>query len=230
MNGPGAEGLTLPLLILGAVDSTQSFPERHPELGFCGVLAGEQRAGRGQGGNTWESRPGAGLWLSAALPVPRVPPGLVLQRAMAAVVEVLEPCGAALGLKWPNDLVAWREGRLVKVGGIIGHLKGERALLGLGINLGSAPSLPGRPIQPACLKDLGTEVPEAKALARAILDAWGDLEATRVPPFLWPGPGDRIRWEDGEGVCLGWREDGQLRVEVSGQIRDLTAGDISGIR
>ena len=34
------------------------------------------------------------------------PPGLVLQRAMGAVAEALEPWGAPLGLKWPNDLVA----------------------------------------------------------------------------------------------------------------------------
>jgi BirA family biotin operon repressor/biotin-[acetyl-CoA-carboxylase] ligase len=222
--------MSLPLILLGAVDSTQAFLERHPELGFCGVLAGEQTAGRGQAGNTWESRPGAGLWLSACLPSPGILPGLLLQQAMAAVVEVLDPCGAPLGLKWPNDLVARREGALVKVGGIIGQAKGDRILLGLGINLLSAPHLPGRPIPPACLKDLARgPVPEAPALARAILEAWEDLSITRVPPFRWPGPGDRIRWEEGAGVCLGWQEDGRLRVESGGQIRDLTAGDLSGL-
>ena len=219
-----------PLILLGAVDSTQAFLERHPELGFCGVLAGEQTAGRGQAGNTWESRPGAGLWFSACLPSPGILPGLVLQRAMAAVVEVLEPCGAALGLKWPNDLVAWQAGRLVKVGGIIGQAKGERLLLGLGLNLLSAPDLPGRPIPPACLKDLAQgPVPEAPALARAILEAWEDLTITRVAPFQWPGPGDRIRWEAGSGVCQGWLEDGRLRVASGGRMIDLTAGDVAGL-
>jgi biotin-(acetyl-CoA carboxylase) ligase len=32
---------------------------------------------------------------------------------MGAVAEALERWGAPLGLKWPNDLVAWRDGRLV---------------------------------------------------------------------------------------------------------------------
>lgn len=224
--------MPLPLIRLGVVDSTQLFLERHPELGFCGVLAGEQTQGRGQGGNAWESRPGAGLWLSACLPAPRVAPGLLLQRAMAAVVEALEGAGAHLGLKWPNDLVAWKEGRLVKVGGIIGQAKGERVLLGLGVNLGWAPDIPGRRIPPACLRDLAPagSLPGAPALARAILDAWEDLEITRVPPFLWPGPGDRIRWDEGEGVCVGWLADGRLRVELAGgRHLDLTAGDISGL-
>ena len=221
--------MPIPLIRLGAVDSTQSFLERHPELGYCGVLADEQTAGRGQGGNTWESRPGAGLWLSAAIPAPRLVPGLVPQRAMAAVLEVLAPWGAPLGLKWPNDLVGWLGGRLVKVGGILGQTKGTRTLLGLGLNLSSAPDLPGRPIPPACLQDFAPDSPGAPTLARAILDAWEDLERPRTPAFLWPAPGDRIRWEEGEGICLGWLEDGRLRVERVGRVLELTAGDLAGL-
>ena len=95
------------LVRLARVDSTQAFLERHPELGVCAVLAGAQTAGRGQRDNRWESAPGAGLWLSARIPAPDLPPGLVLQRAMAGVAEALEPWGVPLGLKWPNDLVAW---------------------------------------------------------------------------------------------------------------------------
>ncbi len=220
--------MPLPLIRLGAVDSTQAFLERHPELGFCGVLAGEQLAGRGRGDNTWVSRPGAGLWLSASIPVPAVLPGLVLQRAMAVVAEVLEPCGARLGLKWPNDLVAWKEGRLVKVGGIIGQSKGDRTLLGLGVNLTRAPEIPGRAIPPACLAELATgPVPDPAVLARELLDAWEDLAITRVPPFFWPGPGDPVTWEEGQGRCVDWLEDGRLRVELEGAIRDLTAGDLA---
>ncbi|BDU72257.1 biotin--[acetyl-CoA-carboxylase] ligase [Mesoterricola silvestris] len=223
--------MPLPLIRLGVVDSTQAFLERHPELGCCAVLAGEQLKGQGQAGNAWVSRPGAGLWLSACLPAPRVPPGLLLQRAMAAVLEVLEPAGAPLGLKWPNDLVGRREGRLVKLGGIIGQAKGDRVLLGLGLNLTEAPAIPERAIPPACLRDLAKGgVPEAGALARDILEAWEDLEIPREAPFLWPAPGDPIRWEQGEGVCVGWLGDGRLRVERPGGGHvDLTAGDVSGL-
>jgi len=224
--------MTLVLYRLGRVDSTQAFLERHPELGPCGVLAGCQTAGRGQRGNRWESAPGAGLWLSARLPVPPLPPGVVLQRAMAAVAEVLEPWGADLGLKWPNDLVAWRGGRLVKLGGIIGQIRGDHLVLGAGVNLASAPVIPGRPIQPACLADLlpaGEALPDPQVLAPEILAAWEDLETGREPLFRWPGAGDPIRWEQGEGVCAGWLEDGRLAVNTPAGVQNLVAGEVGGL-
>ena len=222
--------MPLPLILLGEVDSTQAFLERHPELGFCGVLAGAQTLGRGTRGNTWESAQGAGLWLSAAIPIPPVAPGLVLQRAMAAVAEALEPCGVALGLKWPNDLVAWKGDRLVKLGGIIGIAKEDRMILGAGVNLLSAPVIPGRAIPPACMAELSAgSVPPARALAHAILDAWEDLGTHREPAFLWPAEGDAIQWEEGQGVCQGWMEDGRLLVRTARGLEGLTGGDIRGL-
>ena len=222
--------MTLALIRLRVVDSTQDFLERHPELGPCAVLAGAQTLGRGRRGNGWESALDEGLWLSAALPIPAVAPGLLLQRAMGAVLEALEPWGAPLGLKWPNDLVAWHGGRLVKLGGIIGQTRGDRLLLGVGVNLRSAPSLPDRPIPPACLADLSARpLPDPTALAQAILEGWADLTIHREPAFRWPGPGDAIQWEDGQGVCDGWLADGRLAVRTGGQILGLANGDVSGL-
>ena len=222
--------MSLALIRLSLVDSTQSFLARHPELGCCAVLADAQSAGRGRGENAWESAPMAGLWLSAALPRPEVPPGLLLQRAMGAVAEVLEPCGLSLGLKWPNDLVAWRGRQLVKLGGILGEQKGDRVILGLGLNLRAAPSIPGRAIPPASLAELGAQpLPESLELARAILEAWRDLTVIPVPAFRWPAQGDAIRWEEGEGICEGWREDGRLAVRTGAGICSLSAGDIAGL-
>src|ERR1035438_6349942 len=162
----GNDFMNPPLIRLAAVDSTQAFLRRNPHLGFCVALAGQQTEGRGRQGNRWESAAGAGLWMSAALPSPGgVAPGLVLQRAMAAAARVLDPEGRALGLKWPNDLVAWKGGRLVKLGGIIGEQFGDRLILGLGVNLTAAPEIPGRAIPPACLRDLGLESPPPTELA-----------------------------------------------------------------
>lgn len=222
--------MTLPILRLGRIDSTQAFLVRHPELGYGAVLADEQTAGRGRGENRWESAPGAGLWLSAALPQPKVPPGLLLQRAMAAVAEVLEPCGLRLGLKWPNDLVAWQDHRLVKLGGIIGEQKGDRVILGLGVNLHAAPSIPERAIPPRSLADLGARaLPEPLVLARSILDAWEDLSILRVPAFQWPQPGDSLVWESGAGVCEGWLADGRLAVQTGDGLQELCSGDLHGL-
>lgn len=219
----------LPLIHLGSVDSTQAFLGRHPELGFCGVMADLQTAGRGRGENRWEGASGDGLYLSAALPVPDLNPGLIPQRAMLAVIEALAPCGVALGLKWPNDLVAWMEGRLVKVGGILGEHKGDRILLGLGVNLTAAPDLADRPIPPASLAELGAAVPDREALARAILTLWEDLAVTRVPPFRWPEAGEAVAWEAGHGAVEGWLEDGRLRVRTAEGVLDLTGGDLRGL-
>jgi BirA family biotin operon repressor/biotin-[acetyl-CoA-carboxylase] ligase len=148
---------------------------------------------------------------------------------MAAAARVMDPDGKHLGLKWPNDLVAWKDGRLVKLGGILGEQAGARLILGLGVNLLSAPHLPERAIPPACLKDLGLACPDPVALAAQILHAWNDLELDIQPLFCWPEAGTPIRWEEGEGTCLGWERDGRLKVATADGIRRLSAGDVSGL-
>jgi BirA family transcriptional regulator, biotin operon repressor / biotin---[acetyl-CoA-carboxylase] ligase len=221
----------LPLIRLALVDSTQAFLRRNPHLGPCLVVAERQSQGRGRQGSRWESAAGAGLWMSAALPFPGgVPPGLVLQRAMAAAARVLDPGERALGLKWPNDLVAWKGGRLVKVGGILGEQEGTgRLLLGLGVNLTEAPVIPGRAFPPASLSELGLEAPSTIELALSIIKFWMNLEQEFQPLFKWPGPGDSVGWEEGQGACLGWEPDGRLRVATAEGIQRLSAGEIRGL-
>ena len=220
----------LPLIRLAVVDSTQAFLRRNPHLGFCVVLADRQSEGRGRQGNRWESAANEGLWMSAALPVlSGVAPGLVLQRAMAAAAAVLDPEGRILGLKWPNDLVAWKGGRLVKLGGILGEQIGGRLILGLGVNLTKAPVIPGRAIPPACLEDLGLTASPIPDLAIHIAKSWNDLAQNLQPLFRWPEAGTPLRWEDGQGTCLGWEPDGRLKVATAEGIRRLSSGEISGL-
>jgi len=220
--------VNLPLIRLAATDSTQAFLKRHPELGYCAVVADAQSEGRGRQGNRWESAPGAGLWMSAALPVPELAPGLVLQHAMRHVIAELG--SDRLGLKWPNDLVARGPAGLVKLGGIIGELSGGRLILGLGINLTETPELPDRAVPASNLKALGIEPPAAPALARALLDRWADLVSAAEPPFRWPVEGDALRWEQGQGVCLGWEPDGRLKVATNAGLERLSAADVRGLR
>ncbi len=221
----------IPLIRLAQVDSTQAFLARHPELGICAVMADAQTAGRGRQGNAWESASGAGLWLSARLPRPEIPPGLLLQNAMAAVIFALSPCGVTLGLKWPNDIVARREGALVKVGGILGEAKGGFVLLGVGVNLFDAPVLPHRSIPPACLAELHPQaLPDPEALALRILALWSHPTEIPEPPFRWPEPADPLQWQDEQGlhhgVCQGWDPDGRLRVETEGTLQRLSVGEV----
>lgn len=230
MSAPREPLLPPPLIRLAVVDSTQAFLRRNPHLGTCAVLADQQTAGRGRQGNRWESASGAGLWLSMALPAPvGVAPGIVLQRAMGAAAQVLDPEGSTLGLKWPNDLVAWKGDRLVKVGGILGEQIGGRLILGLGVNLLGAPGLPGRAIAPASLAGLGLRTQSTTGLALVIIKQWQELPSILPPLFRWPDVGTALHWEEGQGTCLGWEVDGRLKVATAGGIRRLSAGDISGL-
>jgi len=109
------------------------------------VTSAAQTAGRGRLGRTWESPPGAGLYLSCVLRLslaPRDVPPLTLAVGIAAC-EAVRAAGAPAHLKWPNDLVVrsadradgWR-----KLGGILtettsagGRL--DAVIIGIGINL-----------------------------------------------------------------------------------------------
>lgn len=218
------------LIRLAAVDSTQAFLRRHPELGPCAVLAEAQTEGRGRQGNRWESAPGAGLWMSVRRPpVAGVAPGLILQRAMAAAARVLDPEGRALGLKWPNDLVGWKEGTLVKVGGIIGEQLDGALTLGLGVNLTSAPDLPDRAFPAACLADLGLTGFDIQELAEAIHESWQRLERDVPMAWHWPEAGTALTWEEGQGTCLGWEPDGRLKVATAGGVQRLSVGEVRGL-
>ena len=222
--------MDLPLIHLAAVDSTQAFLRRNRHLGDCVVLADHQSAGRGRQDRGWESQSGAGLWMSASLPAPAgVAPGLLLQRAMARAIRVLDPEGRVLGIKWPNDLVAWRAGRLHKAGGILGEQSQGRLILGLGVNLSRAPELPERAFPPVCLQDLGLGVGDPCVLALQITGAWEGLGEDVQAPFRWPEAGTPIRWEDGQGTCLGWEPDGRLKVAAAEGIRRLSAGELRGL-
>ena len=222
--------MPLPLLRFEQLESTQTYLRDRPELGFCGVLADTQTAGRGRWGNSWESAAGTGFYFSAAVPDQGLPPGLALQRAMLHAARHLDPAGQTLGLKWPNDLVARRGAGLVKLAGILGEIQGERLLLGLGINLTAAPDLPARAIPAASLVEVGLPVPNQAALAEALLEGWQGLGEVRDPAFRWPVQGEAVRWEGGQGIVLGWEADGRLRIANATGIQRLAGGEIASIQ
>lgn len=97
------------------------------------ALAEHQTEGRGRLGRTWLDEAGSGLTFSVLLtpppPVARWP-----ELTLLAAHAVAEELGAGATIKPPNDvLVAGR-----KVAGILGEA-GSRVVLGIGINIGSAP-------------------------------------------------------------------------------------------
>jgi BirA family biotin operon repressor/biotin-[acetyl-CoA-carboxylase] ligase len=102
------------------------------------VIANEQTAGRGRGGKTWQSSPGAGLWLTL-IERPDEPSGLgVLSlRVGLAAAEALDRFAAEpIRLKWPNDLYV-DDGKLAGV--LVEARWREQAVewvaIGLGVNV-----------------------------------------------------------------------------------------------
>jgi BirA family biotin operon repressor/biotin-[acetyl-CoA-carboxylase] ligase len=93
------------------------------------ALAERQTAGRGRMGRTWVD---SALMFSVAL----YPPGTVArwpELTLVAAEAVAAAVGPAAAIKHPNDVLI--DGR--KVAGILAEA-GERVVLGIGINVGSA--------------------------------------------------------------------------------------------
>lgn len=117
------------------------------------VATDDQRAGRGRRQREWTMPPGAGLAVTIALR-PSIPqerwgrlPGVVglavLAMLEAGAADDAAPGTAgpgledgALGLKWPNDVLELRSGRMRKLAGILIEPDGDgAALIGVGVNL-----------------------------------------------------------------------------------------------
>jgi len=110
------------------------------------LWAQQQTAGRGRQGRVWHSRPQDAITLSVACDL-SAPVSALLGLPLAigvALAEVLQRAGAALWIKWPNDLYRIEQGLPHKVGGILTEVKAlgagrHRVVSGFGLNLFAPP-------------------------------------------------------------------------------------------
>lgn len=107
------------------------------------LLAEEQTAGRGRGGNTWQSPRSTGIYCSAVLRPPLPPSDVLLLSLMAglAVQAAIQQTNSRVqaDLKWPNDVLI--DGK--KVCGILTEMNAEATrvryvVVGVGINVNQA--------------------------------------------------------------------------------------------
>jgi BirA family transcriptional regulator, biotin operon repressor / biotin---[acetyl-CoA-carboxylase] ligase len=237
-----ARGLEPPVRFVEEVDSTNRALRADPGApDGAALVAGRQTAGRGRLGRAWQAPEGTALALSVvlhpALPLARLP--LVV---LAAGVATAEACAAAVGpvgarmlrLKWPNDLLDV-EGR--KIAGILAEAEPagqavSRLVVGIGINVGAAPSGPftagsladhgPAPDRAALAVDLVVRLRHAARQAAiepaAVLDAWRRWDGTA---------GRRVSVGGVTGTALGVGPTGALLVrDAAGREHRVLAGDV----
>lgn len=111
---------------LAVTPSTQDIARRLP-IGSC-VVADYQTSGRGRRDRRWDAPPQTALLASFVVPLRKL-------ALFAAGVAAAEACGSRVRLKWPNDLLLDD----MKLGGMLAEQRGQRCIVGMGINLRWAP-------------------------------------------------------------------------------------------
>lgn len=108
------------------------------------LVADRQTAGRGRQGRDWLDGLGNFMGSTVVHPGAGDPPAhslaLMAGLAVQASVAVCLPADPAPLLKWPNDLMLGG----AKLAGILLEREGDAVVVGIGVNLASAPQLPDR--------------------------------------------------------------------------------------
>jgi BirA family biotin operon repressor/biotin-[acetyl-CoA-carboxylase] ligase len=213
------------------------------------VLAERQTRGRGRGGSTWFSPPGVGVWASfllrPALSARAV--GLLPLTAGLAAARAAEHLGVAVGLKWPNDLMA-ADGTGRKLGGVLTESRREEGgrwtvVVGVGANVNTPPeafpaellphaaalaAVAGRPLSreeflvalARCLGE-GYEALERGEECRVVSD-WKERAVIFGRPVSVRGGGASVH-----GIARDVADDGALIVRLdSGAELEVRAGQL----
>jgi len=221
------------------------------------LIAEHQTAGRGRHGRPWSAAPRAQITMSVGVSVVDVPTagwGWLSLAAGVAVVDTVAPllqgAGVQAGLKWPNDVLAGPPDAKLKLAGILAEVAPPVVVIGLGLNVTTAPE----EVEGAgatSLLDLGVTAPDRDELVRVLLRelgrrivAWraargadwalaADYRArsltigTRVRAHL-PGGKEVV------GTASGIDDQGRLCIETQGatggQTVVISAGDVVHLR
>jgi BirA family biotin operon repressor/biotin-[acetyl-CoA-carboxylase] ligase len=217
--GALAVALMLPRVVLSQrVSSTMDEAHRLGSEGAHGgtlIIADEQTSGRGRGGRSWSSALERGLWMTL-LERPADASGLdVLSLRLGLhAASVLESfAGAAVQIKWPNDLYAGSR----KLAGVLVEArwrdrKPDWVAIGIGVNIDA----------PAELENATGLPPGTRrgALVLALVPALRAAAAMRgplTPPELAEFDGrdfarGRRCIKPGVGIATGIMEDGALII------------------
>ncbi|WP_229665515.1 biotin--[acetyl-CoA-carboxylase] ligase [Croceicoccus mobilis] len=204
------------------------------------LIADRQTAGRGRLGRNWQD--GAGNFMGSTVVALRgsdpVPHTLALVAGVAVHSAVAGLAPDAM-LKWPNDLLVGG----AKLAGLLLERQGDCIVIGVGVNLASAPELPDRAT--VSLAELGVAV-ERDAFAAdlasrlaAELAIWRSAGLTETLA-RWTARGPRIGAriaanphgdERLTGTYRGLDPEGGLLMRLdTGAIRAIHAGEVELVR
>ena len=208
------------------------------------LCARRQSGGKGRDGRLWVS-PVGNLYASTIIDIHREDPAVpTLALAMGLAVHQFIRSGLMVGdrakvrLKWPNDVLVGD----AKIAGILLQRSGDAVVAGFGINLASAPSVPGRAV--TCLAELNPkyEAEPEYALGFLAKEVAGEVDSWRkhgVAGLLkrWQAAahpvGTRLTVHDGRGGKVsgaydGLEADGALRLALDDGTRLVVhAGDVT---
>jgi BirA family biotin operon repressor/biotin-[acetyl-CoA-carboxylase] ligase len=208
------------------------------------VLAEQQTAGRGRRGRKWVSPFGENIYFSLALRIDggmRQLEGLSLLVGLAVIKTLREAGISWSGLKWPNDILVNRH----KLAGILLELAGDPAdvchvVIGVGINVNMRSSAEVDQSWTSMCIEAGCAFDRNLVAAALALNLDSYMRAHKVHGFaafqeeweqshLWQGAEVTLLAGHAEiqGTVLGVDSAGALRLEVEGQERVFSGGEIS---
>lgn len=193
------------------------------------VIAERQTAGRGRGGNRWDSPAGTGLWMTLLeRPVETSGVGVMSLRVGLNAARALDRFAAEpVRLKWPNDLyVATR-----KLGGILIEARWreqrlEWIAIGIGVNVsepGDVPAATGLDPGTRRIEVLVDIIPALRDAAASV----GDL--TRTELTEWEAR-DMARGrrcvQPAHGTVQGISASGELLVALADSVARFRTGSL----
>jgi BirA family biotin operon repressor/biotin-[acetyl-CoA-carboxylase] ligase len=193
------------------------------------VIANEQTAGRGRGGKSWQSEPGAGLWMTLIeRPTDISGIGVLSLRVGLAAAEALDRFASEpVRVKWPNDLYL-DDGKLA---GILVEARWreqsvEWVAIGMGINVRPPEGVDfaaGLEAGARRLEVLSDVIPAVRLTASASgpLDA-GELEEFNARDMAR----GRVCREPALGRVAGITAEGELLVAIADTLAKFRSGSL----
>jgi BirA family transcriptional regulator, biotin operon repressor / biotin---[acetyl-CoA-carboxylase] ligase len=212
--------------------------ENEVALPSAAIVALEQTGGQGRESRAWHSPPGRGIWSTILHTRLLTELSLLPLELASAIARFLrDQYRIDAHIKWPNDVLV--EGRKIAGTLIEARSREDQAFLAIGIGLNVLPLGKGAPPEAISIAEATSSIvdlPSAiqgflgamdEALFRAfdrdsILAEWRALTMHR--------DGDRVGFvlhgEKIEGTWRGIDENGHARIEVEGNQRLVSAGDL----